>query len=276
MHTNMMKALASDEKRLCSRIGRRTIPVVFSFNDFPTILKPLGLPMFSMCSTARTKEIAVPDFTFHSYGKIRGFTSTSWPFVAQKLFDTNVDWFQRNKTLFWRGCISGSHVRRHFIKRLTTQNNKIQNVDALDTGFFGSNKKNYQRLTDQCKYAFLLHLDGNAYSASLKYKLACASLVFVKRSPYYEFFYPGLIDGVHVVFIADVADLKQKLRYYSNSGFLQAQTIGKNAREFARTQLSQTALACYWNRLFTKYIDIFANGSHDESSFRMPESDQGF
>ena len=43
MHTNMMKALASDEKRLCLRIGRRTIPVVFSFNDFPTIPTPTAV-----------------------------------------------------------------------------------------------------------------------------------------------------------------------------------------------------------------------------------------
>lgn len=85
-----------------------------------------------------------------------------------------------------------------------------------------------KKLTDQCKYAFLLHVDGNAYSASLKYKMACASLVFVKQPQLQEFFYPGLIEWR--VVITDVADLRRKLRYYSDGdGFLRAQQIGKNA-----------------------------------------------
>lgn len=52
-------------------------------------------------------------------------------------------------------------------------------------------------LDQQCGARYLLHLDGNAYSASLKYKLACRSLVIVVRSPerYAEFYYAGLVEG---------------------------------------------------------------------------------
>jgi len=47
-------------------------------------------------------------------------------------------------------------------------------------------------LADQCKHKFLLHLDGISDGASLKYKLACGSVVIVVRSPNEEFYHHAL------------------------------------------------------------------------------------
>ena len=52
---------------------------------------------------------------------------------------------------------------------------------------------------EQCRHRYLLHLDGNAYSAGLKYKLACGALVFKAASNHSEFYERGLVTGVHYV-----------------------------------------------------------------------------
>ena len=60
-------------------------------------------------------------------------------------------------------------------------------------------RANFLNLSSQCASRYLLHLDGNAYSAGLKYKLACGSLVLKVHSGFDEFYYPGLVPNEHFV-----------------------------------------------------------------------------
>ena len=45
---------------------------------------------------------------------------------------------------------------------------------------------------EMCGSKYQLHIAGHSCAASLKYKLACGSLVFVARNPYVEFWYSAL------------------------------------------------------------------------------------
>ena len=70
----------------------------------------------------------------------------------------------------------------------------------IDSGWYSQNRSAYTSPVEQCRAKYLLHLRGNGYSAGLKYKLACGSLVVRMRSePYDEFFYHALTEGVHYV-----------------------------------------------------------------------------
>ena len=62
----------------------------------------------------------------------------------------------------------------------------------VDTGFVTANEKDFVWLDRWCTYRYLLHTAGFAYSAGLKYKLACGSVILLFESKYQEFYYPAL------------------------------------------------------------------------------------
>ena len=46
---------------------------------------------------------------------------------------------------------------------------------------------------------YLIHTQGYSYSAALRYKLACGSVVFLFENWNQEFYYPALQPGVHYI-----------------------------------------------------------------------------
>eukprot|EP00316_Scyphosphaera_apsteinii_P024114 CAMPEP_0119307372 /NCGR_PEP_ID=MMETSP1333-20130426/7898_1 /TAXON_ID=418940 /ORGANISM="Scyphosphaera apsteinii, Strain RCC1455" /LENGTH=322 /DNA_ID=CAMNT_0007310911 /DNA_START=267 /DNA_END=1232 /DNA_ORIENTATION=+ len=248
----------------------------FNFNDFPSVSGSrrnpghrLRLPMFAMSASDFTTEVPIPDFTFFTYSKVTGVKSSHWPVLSAEIARSAPRWDLRRDVLFWRGCVGGSRIRSFLFPRFRNLSANALPValDADDSGWFGRHKEVYTSLPDQCKSKFLLHMDGNAYSAGLKYKLACGSLVIVVRSSYHEFFYPGLVDGQHYVsvaaprnigkneqsyvhtrqfnhFVKELANLLD--RYQSPQGAYEAQQIGANGQEFATRHLSFATLSCYW------------------------------
>jgi len=65
-------------------------------------------------------------------------------------------------------------------------------ADIVDTGFVANNVKDFVWLDRWCTYRYLIHTAGLTYSAGLKYKMACGSVVLLFESVYSEFFYPAL------------------------------------------------------------------------------------
>lgn len=113
---------------------------------------------------------------------------------------------------------------------------------------------------------YLIHTAGNSYSAGLKYKLACGSLVLKFRSPYSEFFEPGLLPGVHYV---DLVDEKEKLEteaFPAIKAAVQEAEAGRwdeppamalKGKSFAMHQLTQASLSCYWLKALERYAEIY-------------------
>ena len=73
-------------------------------------------------------------------------------------------------------------------------------------------------LDSQCEHKVQVHTSGFSYSAALKYKLACGSLVLKFDSFYQEFYEPALIDGVHVVKVEAERDGVDEARFFNVSG----------------------------------------------------------
>ena len=132
---------------------------------------------------------------------------------------------------------------------------------------------------EQCRHRYLLHLDGNAYSAGLKYKLACGALVFKAASNHSEFYERGLAAGIHYVEVplegsaaaggsvtavddatssTFVRRLASLLRWYAATpeGRAEAAAIAARGQQFARTQLTPRGLACYWYVVLRRYIEL--------------------
>ena len=236
-----------------------------------------------MCSSANAYDVAVPDFTFHHYpGKLHHVgANTSWarlaPVIAARA--RKLPWRTRRPVLFWRGCVRGSRIRSRLVpllQRLGREDVGVP-IDARDSGYFGRSR-DYVPVDRQCDARFLLHLDGNAYSASLKYKLACGSVVVVVGSPFHEWWYAGLREGVHYVRVdgpnvwrddaAIAAEWSDKTLPALSAvvanlsatadGRRRARRIGANGQRLALS-LDADAIACYWTAVLGKYIALLAS-----------------
>ena len=129
----------------------------------------------------------------------------------------------------------------------------------------------------QCNARYLLHLRGTTYSASFRYQLLCGSPVAAElgdpekeSGECSEFFQPALSDGRHFVKIhlhdgddaaaasgaaafaaAAAADAKAaatllNLTSSSAEAMRRAARIGAKGQRFAREELTDDALDCYW------------------------------
>ena len=206
---------------------------------------------------------------------------------------------RREERLLWRGSVRGSRCRARVVPILQTKlapqlsaTRVSLRVDLADSGWFGANRTAFTSLSAQCASKYLLHLRGNGYSAGLKYKLACGSLVVRMRpEPYDEFYYAALREGEHFlavdlpsapyiskadrelgvtaverVTVAQLRSLFERLLQRGEEGQALAERIASAGRAFAREQLSASALHCYWRLVLEHYARLYfePNGRSDE------------
>lgn len=197
------------------------------FNGAASVGPPMRppLPLYSRSMSSRVADIAVPDFTFAVYPEISSRASTGWDSVAQRLRAAGEAAVvepsspaarrrqqRRRRTVFWRGDRS-SFARVSFMQLMSdaqpsflAAEDVIVNVSTVlwkgrDDDHKVSDKRpgaGFVPLEEQCAYGLLPHLEGRAYSAMLKYKLACGghSVVLLQRQAYREWWLPALTDGV--------------------------------------------------------------------------------
>ena len=271
------------------------VSLFFHFFDDARILWPsnasslpreVRLPTFAVCETASTSEVAVPDYSFHHYHKIRAINGSGWPHVLSVIEREArlTPWQQRSPSLFWRGAMRSSPLRMHLIPKLrqeggiralpnggipaqSNRSNLLATIDVADTGSTAKLSSRYVTLDQQCKHKYLLYLPGNANSISFKYKLACGSLVVAVRSRYREFYHDALLEGKHYTTVAysasadrTVHELRETLqRLTGRRGDARAQQMGANAQTFVREQLSPAALSCFWLMTLTHYVSLYVS-----------------
>ena len=258
------------------------------------------LPLYSRSMSSRVADIAVPDFTFAVYPEISSKASTGWDSVAQRLRAAGEDAVseptspaarrrqqRRRRTLFWRGDIS-SGARAKFCELMSgaqpgflAARDVIVNVSAVlwqgrDDNHQVSDKrpgKGFVPLEEQCSYGLLPHLEGRAYSAMLKYKLACGgnSVVLLQRQAYREWWLPALTDGVtHLSFGPSNGSSSYKWPETRIDGFWQvvssALAMSRDARArmvaagaaVAQDVLSASSVDCFWAAAIAQHAAIVA------------------
>eukprot|EP00798_Chlamydomonas_sp_ICE-L_P007769 gene7769-955_t len=128
-------------------------------------------------------------------------------------------------------------------------------------------------------HVFMRHFaGGNAYSAALKYKLACASVVFMFESPYREFFYPALVPDVHYVSLPEVTSaelrkdvfprIKVLIKTFQREYALMSPPLATAARDFIVNQLTPDAVSCYWLKLLVAYSRLWYAADSSVETFR--------
>eukprot|EP00887_Chlorella_sp_A99_P000462 scaffold17.g462.t1 len=261
---------------LGAALDRRALRFVVGTEDFGIVWRGAKwrLPAFALCTDDDHTDIPVPDFTFTCYPETR-YKNSSWPAIQELLQRKSdmVPWGERHSSIFhrsnWGTYLNGS-AGVSDVEALGAE------LDIEDTGFVSVHQgkaatkhDNFEWLDAQCDYKYTIHTAGFSYSAGLKYKLACGSLVFKFDSTFKEFYEPALQDGVHVVRLKSTNDgvdpqqfkgetvprIKEVVTRTLHSKGLPR--IAAEGQRFVREQLTPAALRCYWYQALVEYDRLF-------------------
>ncbi|KAL4853837.1 Golgi apparatus protein 1 [Chlorella vulgaris] len=273
---------------LTELLGDRTLRLIVETEDFAVVFRGQHwkLPAFAMCTDNTHSDIPVPDFTFSCYPEAR-YRNSSWPAIQDLLQRKSdmVGWHERDPEIFHRSNWKVG-PRQGLMPLLQSYDNGSAGVSAEeafgagldigDTGFVTVSKgqahgkhNEFVWLDGQCDHKYLIHTAGFSYSAGLKYKLACGSIVFKFHSQYTEFYEPALQDDVHVVQLlatpkgVDVEHFKAstapRIRAVVSRTInaTEQPPIARQGQAFVREQLTTEALHCYWLGALQRYAELY-------------------
>ena len=273
----MERALEEYSTYLAEQLHGRDFKFVVTTEDFGLLFRGenFRLPSFALSTDHDHIDIPVPDFTFGCYPETK-YENDSWHDVRTLLLNEGDSraWSDRKDVIFHRSNWDVG-PRRGLMPLLEKLHKKGKDKETLgmvldigNTGFVVSNEEKFVYLHEQCVNKVLIHTAGFSYSAGLKYKLACGSLVIKFKSKFEEFFEPGLEDGVHAVMVdashegvdegtffnVSAPRIKKAVRKTINKH----SSIAKGGQDFIRRNLTDEALNCYWYGALLRYGDLYA------------------
>ena len=200
-----------------------------------------------------TAVILFPDHTFTDWQEADTVGWEQQQYIMQKSA-LHTTWPKKHRQLLFRGSN-------------TTGNRKIASelvpTDWLDIQVWDwyqePDHAQFVGLPDHCKNKYLLNWPGNTYSARLKYLLLCGSVVVHSDNGWYEFYYPMLKHGQHLMKTKNLEDPKDftegltGLVQHLQANSKKARHIAQAGQEFAEVVLSPENVREYWYRLLMAY-----------------------
>ncbi|KAF3438609.1 hypothetical protein FNV43_RR21372 [Rhamnella rubrinervis] len=214
--------------------------------------------MFGYCGDDDTVDVAFPDWSFWGWPEIN---IKPWEALLKDLEEGNErrKWVDREPHAYWKGNPYVSRTRHDLLKCNVSHNQDwnarlyVQDWDReSEEGFKNSD------LASQCTHRYKIYIEGNAWSVSEKYILACDSLTLLVNPKYYDFFSRGLKPMQHYWPIK--ADDKCKsIKHavdWGNTHKKEAQAIGKAAKGFIQEELKMDYVYDYMFHLLNEYAKL--------------------
>ncbi|CAM8937473.1 unnamed protein product [Rhodiola kirilowii] len=237
------------------------LDLMFDCEDRPAILKKLQNattpppPLFTYCADERTFDIVFPDWSYWGWPELN---IKPWSILLKELEEGNkrIEWANREPHAYWKGNPAVARTRRDLLKCNVSWfrdwNARLYKQDwikEIQQGFKESN------IADKCTYKYNIYIEGNAWSVSGKYILACDSVTLIVTPHYYDFFTRGLIPLQHYWPIRESAKCKS-IKFAVNWGEShkkEAQEIGKSSTEFIMEDLKMEYVYDYMFHLLNEY-----------------------
>ena len=253
--------------------------VVDTFNDIPNmeflihvgdsvdmkrnITHPSKCPVFGFAknyknigsSTDTDGIVLIPCFSFWSWSEA-GITRWNKKMMSIKRAGDRKTFAKKQSKLFWRGARTGR--RTEFIS-ITHKHQQIMDGSFMDWQGVGllrlTRHKQYRTLEQHCDYKYLLHLEGNTFSGTLKYLLLCGSpVIFAKIDGREEFWYHLLKHQENIITLELINEaLLLNLTNYLLENSAEALRIGLNGRNTVLQYLNEQAIICYMKNVLFAY-----------------------
>ena len=268
--------LGSIHRALVATPERRKLPnieFIFSVEDKADDIGGNNHPLWIFARTALEKSLwLIPDFSFWSWGS---HEIGSYDEVLEKALhvEEDLEFAAKEAKLVWRGRMSfNPKLRRALVNH--SRNKVWGNVKEIDWKV----KQNYLPLEDHCKYMFIAHAEGmdinshgqgssaadssqgRSYSASLKYRQACRSVVVIHKLQYIQHHHYLLISHGpqqnYVEVERDFSDLSKKMDHLLRHPDEAERIANNSVKTFRERYLTPAAEACYWRALWRGYAQV--------------------
>ncbi|KAM0015883.1 putative protein xylosyltransferase [Helianthus debilis subsp. tardiflorus] len=238
------------------------LDLMFMCHDWPLVRKsdyPFNTsvipPLFHYCGDDSTYDIVFPDWSFWGWPEVN---IPPWVKLSKELEQGNRrrKWTKREPFAYWKGN-TYTGVARKDLARCNSDgkhewNARIHHLD-WSKGFKDTD------LASQCTHRYKIYVEGNAWSVSEKYILACDSMSLVVTPHYYDFFSRGLVPTVHYWPINEhkkCSSIKFAVDW-GNMNTDKAQEIGRRGSEFVKKELQMNLVYDYMLHLLTEYSKLF-------------------
>ncbi|KAL5361235.1 glycosyl transferase family 90-domain-containing protein [Aspergillus floccosus] len=249
--------LSSIHRALASAPDPTAIPdteFIFTVEDKLEDVASPEHPLWVLARKATEEAVwLMPDFGFWSWNN--GHVETMiGPFdqVVDHIARDELPWDEKINKLVWRGKLSfAPKLRRTLLEAARAQ--PWGDVKELEW----ENQANFLSMEDHCKYRFIAHVEGRSYSASLKYRQACQSVMVIHKLQFIQHHHYLLVSSGpyqnYVEVERDFSDLQSKMQDLLDHPD-KAQKIAENSvRVFRERYLSPAAEACYWRTLLQSW-----------------------
>ena len=287
----IVATLSAIYRALSASPNRGTTPnieFIFSVEDRVDDVDANGHPVWVFSRKVSEKSVwLMPDFGFWSWGHLSNDIGP-YTLAVDKILTSGSErsFPEKKKKLVWRGKLSfAPKLRRALLE--TARNQIWGDVKEVDW----SRKANFLPMEDHCQYMFIAHVEGNffclafylykipsctslsdfkyytddtwstgrAYSASLKYRQACHSVIVAHKLQYIEHHHYLLVpSGPHQNYVEverDFSDLPMVMERLLQDPEKAKQIANNNVKTFRERYLTQAAEACYWRALWDGWAE---------------------
>ncbi|KAE8377189.1 glycosyl transferase family 90-domain-containing protein [Aspergillus bertholletiae] len=245
-----------------NRTSHPTIEFIFSIEDRVDDVDAVSHPVWVLSRKASEESvILMPDFGFWSWAK-----SNIGPYgqVVQSIMaaESNLKFADKEQKLVWRGKLSfAPKLRRALLDN--ARGKPWSDVKELDW----RKKANFLSMEDHCRYMFIGHVEGRAYSASLKYRQACRSVIVAHKLQHIQHHHYLLVSSGpeqnYVEVERDFSDLPKRMDELLKNPDKAERIANNSVKTFRERYLTPAAEACYWRALWEGWAEVSANVTRD-------------
>lgn len=262
--SSIHRALVADP----DRGSQRDIEFVFSVEDKVEDVTDPDNPVWVFARSATEEAVwLMPDFGFWAWDRPQNMLGP-YDQVVERIKRSDTPWSEKKKQLVWRGKPSFAPKLRRALLEATRDKpwGDVKQVDWRD-------KTNIIKMEDHCQYMFIAHVEGKnypyladcvanptigrSYSASLKYRQACNSVIIAHKLQYIQHHHyllsPSGPNQNYVEVERDFSDLADKLEPLIADPVSAERIAHNNVKTFRDRYLTKAAEACYWRSLFDHY-----------------------
>lgn len=242
------------------------LDLMFGCGDVPLILKSdyqgvnaaSAPPLFHYCKDDQTLDIVFPDWSFWGWPEIN---IKPWVSLKKELAEGNkrIKWTKRKPYAYWKGNIYTGEGRQDLFK-CNPRGHQDWNARIYDQNWDSETKSGFKdsNLASQCTYRYKIYIEGNAWSVSEKYILACDSMTLLINPRYYDIITRGLRPLTHYWPIRNNAKCKS-IKFavdWGNKHNKEAEKIGKAGSKFIQEKLTMSQVYDYMFHVLNEYAKL--------------------
>ena len=250
----VVATLSSISRAMTAIASRRDLPNIEFFFTIEDMADDPSAPLWVLTRRIQDETVwLMPDFGFWSWN-IEGVGPFSQVVseIAARDVDPDDQWLKKIPKLVWRGKPSFNFKLRRALVDVA-KGKPWADVRTIQWQSESSVRESFISSLNHCDYMFLAHAEGRSYSAALKYRQACRSVVVIHKMQWIQHHHYLLVsNGTQQNFVEverDFSDLEPKIEYLLQHPEKARRIADNNVKVFRERYLTAAAEACYWRAL---------------------------